>query len=834
MRLRRFHVTLTGMQAESTPEKKAPPVRSGLEDLDWSRFLQNAAQEARTAYGKTKILALIDPLNFSSTPERAQELQTETQEVYTIIDREALWGPLRGLEEVHDPLESLEKGGVLEVESLARIRSWLYCLDAWSHFPKEFAGKTFKQALLQLFDPHECLRAIDRVLTPTGELSDKASSKLQSCLSQARDLKREISSRMESLTREYAHKGLLQEKYSDVRDGRYVLPVKVSEQTKVEGRVAELSVSKQTVFIEPKEVELLQSQLRRKEAEITEEVFIILTGVSKQLQPWVGHIGSSVELLSYWDAVQARARLAKVYGGKQIHISPHREWILHDTVNPILFWAIEESQIVRNTLELTVPQQMILLSGPNTGGKTVLLKTLGLSAVAARTGFFYPGTGKLQVPFFDTFFVDLGDPQSIEEHVSSFSGHVNKMKKILDGLGPRSLVLIDEMNSATDPEEGAALALAFVQTVLGTEGAILVATTHDPRLKTMGVDDQRVLNASILFDEETLRPTYRVVFGAPGRSRALETAERLGMPKAVLDLAKTYLSQEHRAFESVLQQLQGQLGTVEKARAEANRFREEAEKLKLEWEEKVQKTVAESIEKARQKLKHVLELAQIEVRETLRQIQSTKTHKQLDELRSDLNRAFEQGEKRIEQAVGEAAPELTEALEKTGAPLVDSPKFDKGVWVRVPKWKNVGEIIEWDGKKAKVALGIQQTAGFGKAFVVAVYPVEMEVLSEREKRTVLGVKSTGGASRVSVKSEDVGMVPDQLDVRGQRLDEGMAMVTNYIDRAFRAGRVEVTLVHGLGTGALREGIRQLLKKTSYVAVYQDAGSPGATLVRFAQ
>lgn len=807
-----------------------------FEDLDWPKLLEYAASEARTPYGKARLHDLNFAENFAQSAERAQELQAETQEVFAIIEREALWGPLRDLKEIHDELEILQKGAVLEVHALAKIRGWLYCFDSWNHFPKELAGKYFKNALTQIFDPFECVRILDRVITPQGELSEKASPKLQTLLGQVRTLKQEISSKMESLMKDYAGKGILQEKFTDVRDGRYVLPVKVSDQSKVEGRVTELSVSKQTVFIEPKEVELLQSQLRRKEAETSEEIYLILTDVAKQLYPHLNSISGSMMIVSYWDAVQARARLAKKYSGKPIQLSPDRRWLLQETTNPILFWNLEESQIVRNTLEMMPPEQMILLSGPNTGGKTVLLKTLGLSAVAARTGFFFPALGKLQVPYFDSFFVDLGDPQSIEEHISSFSGHVLKMKRILEGIGPRSLILVDEMNSATDPEEGAAIALAFVQTVLGKEGAILVATTHDPRLKAMGVTDQRVLSASILFNEESLKPTYRVVFGAPGRSRALETAERLGLPKSVLDLAKSYLSKEHKTFEGVLEQLQGQLGTVDKARQEANQLKEEAEKLKLEWEEKVQKTAAESIEKARAKLKHVLELAQIEVRETLRKIQSTKTHKQLDDLRRELNESFESGEKRIESAISEAAPELNEALDKAPAAPVEEPKFEVGAWVRVPKWKNVGEITEWDGKKAKVALGAQQNSGFGKAFIVSVYPMEMELLSEREKRTMLGVQHGTLGSKVSknisVQTSSTASVSDQIDIRGQRLDEAMRAVTSYIDQAFLTGKPEVTIIHGLGTGALREGVIKLLKSTNFVAQYQDAGSSGATLVRF--
>ena len=811
--------------------------RPSFQDLDWPKLLAFTEGEARTPYGKARISALSETTGFAQSRERAQELQQETQETAAILERSALWGPLNGLEEVDDLFENLKRGGVLEVAALVRLRSWLHALESWNQFPKELAGRLFKQALQNLFDPFDCLRVLARVLTPSGELSERASPKLSTLYSQAREIRREISIRMESLLRDYGAKGVLQENYSDVRDGRYVLPVRVSDQSKVDGRIAELSVSRQTVFIEPAEVEQLQSRLRRVEADTAQEIFVILMGVSRELAPYSERIDASVSILGYWDAVQARARIAKKYGGKPITLSPDRSWILQDTVNPVLFWSLSEDQIVRNTIELGVGLQMILLSGPNTGGKTVLLKSLGLSAVCARTGFFYPGTGKLLVPYFDSFFVDLGDPQSIEEHISSFSGHVLKMKRILDELGPMSLVLIDEMNSATDPEEGAALALAFVQKVLSKEGAILVATTHDPKLKAMGMNDPRVLNASILFDEETLRPTYRVVFGAPGRSRALETAERLGLPKDVLELAKTYLSKEHQVVESVLQQLQGRLGVVEKAEREAQHLKDEAERLKLEWEEKVKTTVNESLEKARQKLKHVLELAQIEVRETLKRIQSTKSHKQLDDLRRELNDAFQAGEKRLDTSVSEAAPELMDAIGEEGAIPSVSVVFEKGQWVRVPKWKNVGEIVEWDGKRAKVALGAQAATGLGKAFVVTVYPVEMEPLSERELRTVLGVKA-GQAGKpkqsVTVQMVDPGPVPEQMDFRGQRLDDALREAGSYLDRAFRAGRAEVTLIHGLGTGALREGIRVLLKKTSYVAVFEDAGTSGATRVRFSR
>ncbi len=809
--------------------------KSPFFDLDWPKLLSWTLKEARTPYGRRKLETYADPAAFAPTLERAQELQSETQEMSQILERSALWGPLNDLQDIDEDLENLARGSVLEVAGWVRIRAWLYAMDSWSHFPKELAGKSFKLALQNLFDPFECLRVLDRVITPSGELSERASPKLGALYSQARELRREIEKKIDSLLRDYSTKGLLQENYSDVRDGRYVLPVRVSDQSKIEGRVAEFSVSKQTVFIEPKEVEELQSRLRRTEADLSHEIFVILMALSRELQRHGPSIGASVEVMGYWDSTQAKARVAKRYGGKLILLSSDREWVLQETVDPVLFWNLPEERIVRNTIELSSRQQMILLSGPNTGGKTVLLKTLGLSAVCARSGFFFPAAGKLMVPFFDSFFVDLGDPQSIEEHVSSFSGHVLKMKRILEGVGPRSLILVDEMNSATDPEEGAALAMAFVQTILNVPGAILIATTHDPKLKAMGLAEPRILDASILFDEESLRPTYRVVFGAPGRSRAIETAERLGLPKELLDLSRSYLSDEHRVVESVLQKLQANLGAVDRATREANHLKEEAAKLKAEWEERVKTTVNESLEKARQKLKHVLDLAQVEVRETLKKIQSTKTHKQLDDLRRELNDAFQAGERRLDSSIKEAAPELMEAVANEAEIPSVAVQFEKGQWVRVPRWKNVGELVEWDGKKGRVALGAQAGAGLGKAFVVSVYPAEIEPLSDRELRAVLGVRAGSASANgktAKVIVQDPGGVPEQIDVRGKRLDEALREVGNYLDRACRAGRSEVTIVHGLGTGALREGVREMLKKLNYVSEIGDAGTTGATRVRF--
>lgn len=826
-------------------------------ELDWDLLLDYTFQEARTPYGQDRIAELaqgdLQHSGFAQSKERAQELQQETAEVLPLIEKEALWGPLRGTQEVYPYLETLRKGGILEAHAVSALRAWVNVFDSWISFPKEHCGQYFKQAITKLYEPHEFLRTVNRVITPTGELSDQASPKLLALSTTIHQLKIQISSRMEQLMRDYAAKNVLQEKYTDVREGRYVLPVKVSDQSKVDGRITESSVSKQTVFIEPKEIENLQNELRKNEAERTEEVFRILAELSYKIAPDADSIEASVMIVSYWDSVQAKARVALKYGGKPIIVT-EKTFILENTVNPVLFWSLPDQQMVRNTIELKDSKKMILLSGPNTGGKTVLLKTMGLAALAARSGFFYPAlSGKLEVPFFNALLIDLGDPQSIEEHVSSFSGHVFKMKHVLEVLQElkpheSALVLVDEMNSATDPEEGAALSKAFIKKVLLKDSVMMVATTHDPQLKALGVDSSNeisplILSASILFDEETLKPTYKVIFGSPGRSRAIETAIRLGLDHEVTEQAKKYLSREHKGFESVLEQLQREYATLERAKKDALRLQEEAQKIKLEYEEKASRLVQESIEKAKQKLKHVLEMAQMEIRETVKKLQSSKSHKAIDESRHDLNESFLQAQQRIDSAVFEAAPELAnlKSIDPSGdaqpTPQPHAQEFKQGMWIRSPKWKNVGEILEWDGKRAKVALGIQASQGMGRAFVVYLYPIEMEKLSAQEHQRVMSAQGgtklhQQGLESVTVRSESVSGVPNQMDVRGQRLDEALKQVSQYLDHAFRSGKSEVLIIHGLGTGALREGIRELVKNTAYVSYYADGGTTGSTQVRF--
>lgn len=795
--------------------------------LEWERFIQLAKSEAITEPGKNLLSQLEEAAHWASETSVAHQMQQETSEITPLLDRDALWAPLAHLSDPEIILDQLSRGGVLAIEDLGLLRRWLYAVDSWIQIPRdEIRGERFKKTLHVLQDPLSLLRILDSVLTPEGELSEKASPRLASLYSEIRLIKREIHQILDQLVRDLSQKGILQENYIDVRDGRYVLPIKISFQNEIEGIIYEASASHQTVFIEPKEVGTLNNRLRKKQNDLAQEIFQILQAVSRQLQPFVTEITNSIHTLVHWDAVQAKARLGRHYSGKPIQVTEERLFFLKQTAHPLLWWSLPAESIIRNDIDFSHPIKTLLLTGPNTGGKTVLLKTLGLAGICAKTGFPFPATDHPVVPFFDSFFADLGDPQSIEHHLSSFSGHVLRFKEILELLTDRSLILIDELNSATDPEEGAAFGRAVLETLMQRE-AMLVTTTHDPHLKALAISDSRILNASMAFDENSRMPTFQMLQGVPGRSRALETAQRLGIPDEVIQLAKSYLSSEHIEFERLLTRLETDVHEASRAHKEAIALHEEAERLKKEWLNKTETHVHELLERTRQKLRRILEQAQDEVRSTVRKLDEMKSRREVDQSRARLNETFREATVQLEAALQEEAPSVAKALaekEDTFKTIQKSSAIplEPGTQVRIPKWKNTGSVISIQGNKVKVAMGTLQVT-------LSTNEIEPLAPSAGKPHPSSKVKLT----TVTSPSPP----PAEIDLRGTRLDEAMSMLEKYLDQAFRSGELaEVTIIHGLGTGALREGTLKLLRELPYIKSSRNGGpghgGSGATIVEF--
>lgn len=811
---------------------------SDLRELGWEQWITWAASRSLTEPGRIRVESWLDPACWTTSVEESQILQLQTQEVLAVLGREGLWSPLRELPAPFEVFPILERNGVLGLSQLQILRRWCLALETWNQFPQEELGAKWLRAEVRaLFDPYEILRWLHPIFTPNGELSDRASPKLQSITSQLRDLRAEVRNVLQELVQRFSEQGVLQDRFTDVREDRFVLPVKSSSQHDVVGRIIDASVSKQTVYIEPQEIGARTTRLKQLEAEREEEIYRILSELSRKIAPHGEELERSIESLVTLDAVQSRAQLARETGARAIRVQRSRRLKLTDFAHPILFLSLKESEVVRNSVEMNEDQQMILISGPNTGGKTVLLKAIGMAAACARTGFFFSTREEADVPFFDRLFIDVGDSQSIGEHISSFSGHIKTLKHVLETVTPESLVLLDELNSATDPEEGAALSRAILEALfdVGVEQhPLIIATTHDPSLKALGLQDTRILSASMSFEESTEMPTYKMQFGMPGRSRALATARRLGIPAAVLERAQSYLSQKHSLFEQALSELQTRADGAKAAFREAEHLRAEAEKLKADWTEKTSRALEDVLERSKKRLRQTLEQAEDEVRSRVRKFEETQTRKEVRvqsvDLRDALRTSAERTEAKIQQVLQEESPDFVEMLRaRSEVPVKLTSEFAPpkvGDVVRLPKWKSLGTIIEMRSEKLKVSLGLPHQAKSG-LLTTWVQSGEFEQLSESEVRQALGAQGmVGRKSAVSREEVSYSSIPEKLDLRGKRFEDAMQELERYLDRALRAGRREVTIVHGLGTGVLREGTIALLRGLPYVAAFREGGQGG--------
>lgn len=797
-----------------------------LAALEWERLVDYAAEQALTAPGREELYKLKDPSSWACELATARLAQQETSEAQAMLERNGLWGPLQDLGDPAHALERLRKAAILELDELRELRRWWWASDAWSQIPREeVSGERLKKALASLPDAYEPIRVLSKVMTPEGELSEGASPRFAQLSQEVRSLKREISVVLDSLLKTLAQKGVLQENFTDVRDGRYVLPIKIASQGDVDGIIYEASASRQTVFVEPREVAALNNRLRQRQNELLQETYLILKQTSDLIRPFGAELEQAVATLARWDAVQARARLGRRYSGKPIQVTSERSFLLRHTAHPLLWWSLPAEKIIRNDIHFAQPACTLLLSGPNTGGKTILLKTLGLAAACARTGLTFPASESPYVPLFDGVFTDVGDPQSIEAQLSTFSGHLLRFKGILERVTPGSLVLLDELNSATDPEEGAALGRSILEELMDS-GAMVVTTTHDPHLKALSLNNPKILSASLAFDEGSRTPTYRMILGVPGRSRAIETAERLGLAPPVIARARGYLSTQHNLFERTLSRLEAETQEAEAARRDARRIRDEADLLKRDWTERTQTSLAEVIEKIRLRLRRVLEQAQDDVRTVVRKLEQARTRKDVEAVRGKLGEVIQQAESDIQAAVRLEAPDLADAIQPQ-APQAPTPgtfaRPEVGATVRVARWKSFGTILEIQRDKAKVAMGTLQV----QLPLSDLEPVSASQLPEHLK----------AKARAMAKVEAIATPAAELDLRGRRLDEALREAEQYLDQAFRSGGLrEVTIIHGLGTGSLREGIRGLIAKLPYVTEFTDAGpghgGSGATRVTF--
>jgi len=798
-----------------------------LKKLDWENIIECTEKHARSLPARQIVQSWKNIDNWSQSQHDAQRRQTQTGLIVPLLSRTPLWNSLLELDDPFEAIDSLSKKRVLGLEQLVLVRKWLLSFEVWTEVATlgEVKGE-LSSDLSRMMNPLLILREVNKWIGDDGDVLESASPELKSVNTKIAELESEIGKKVATLRVDLHEAGILQDAISDFRDGHYVLPVKASHRSKLDGVVYGFSASRQTMYVEPQEVEILNIQIREFRIKRAELIYKILLNLSDSLSNYVDDLLVSARILIMWDAIAARARYSLGVGGKLITVYDSNRIELYDTANPNLWFSMSRSEIVLNTVLMTDESRTILISGPNAGGKTVILKTIGIAAAFARTGFWMPGTREHSVPYFQKISILIGDYQSVQENASSFSGYIKRLIQVLGFHSQRSLVLLDELNSATDPVEGAALSQAVLEELCrinAATGSVTIATTHDPNLKLIGVDRSDIINAAMEYDEINNRASYKMTMGIPGRSRALEVARSLGMNSSILLRAKELLSGESQRIEAILEKLEKDRADAAALKRQVEIELEDAKKLKQKWNEKATLTVEMLGEKSLMSMKSLYKIAEAEIKSRMQDLVKVRKPHELEGFREEVSNLLGDAQKGIDQAIKEELPGFSKNREKRQV----APNLAVGDWIRIRKYKSTGQITAVKGQKIKLLLGVP-----GKGITS---PIEMEVsFDEAEK---LETQPKPSKTKIEVSSRvDTKNIGSELDVRGNRLDEALDEVRFYLDHAFVKRMPMVRIIHGLGTGALREGIRRLLKEMTIVSRFKDAepsnGGTGATDVWF--
>jgi len=652
---------------------------------------------------------------------------------------------------------------------------------------------------------------IDDSIDERGEVRDTASADLAQIRRELGEAHLRLQQRLQSLIASASVRNALQEPIVVMRDGRYVLPVKADFRGSVRGVVHDTSASGATIYIEPLAVVDLANAWRELQVHERHEVERVLRDISTAVGEASFDLIDAVDRLAEIDVSQAKGHLAGALGALDLHVpGPRVPWLaaapaelrLVEARHPLL-----HGHVVPTSLHVGGDTRALLITGPNTGGKTVAIKTAGLLCLMAMAGLPVPARVGTQIPVFDSIFADIGDEQSIEQSLSTFSGHITSIIGIIERAGPRSLVLLDEIGAGTDPTEGAALGIAVVDRLIES-GAALIATTHHSELKVYAHQTPGVRNASVEFDLKTLRPTYRLTIGLPGQSNALAIAANLGMPSDVIERARAGLSREERDLGALLGDLRAQLTAAEEQAERAARDAATAEAVRIDLERRRAEFVADE---ARQRQEIRARIAR-DFRATERALDRARREVEaarIEQARVDVARARE---------LVEAMPAAPEVEPEPLGPGIDLDEIVPGsrIWLR--GMDTPGEAIDVpdeDGE-IEVQLGSLRT----RARLAQITRAE----PPPGHRVALG--------RVTIATpEDTG---DTLDLRGQTTDEAMPRVESYLDQVSRTGRARVRLIHGKGTGTLRRAVRDRLDRHPLVTSFETAlpaeGGEGVTIV----
>ncbi len=781
--------------------------------------------------------AVLEMLSAKAVSEAAREKSrhimpaTERQEVLRLLDetdaakeRLGLYGSpsFSGVKDVSEPLARADRGGMLNTRELLNIAGLLTAARRVYEYDAERKGEA--TAIDRFFSAlHTNKYLEDRIhgaILDEETIADTASAELTDIRRKMRIAASKGRQILQKIISSPSYAKVLQEALITQRDGRFVVPVKAECKGSLPGLVHDISSSGATLFVEPMGVVQANNELKELEAREEKEIERILRELSAQCADAMEYILLDYDMLVHLDMIFARAQLSYTMNASRPEVVRKGAISLKRARHPLL----DQAKAVPVTVELGGDYDTLVITGPNTGGKTVTLKTLGLLCLMAQCGLHIPADSGSTVRVFDRILADVGDEQSIEQSLSTFSAHMSNTVEILRQADDDSLILFDELGAGTDPVEGAALAIAIIQHAR-SKGALIAATTHYAELKTFAMTTAGVENASCEFDVQTLRPTYRLLVGIPGKSNAFAISRRLGLDESVIADAKAQMDSESLRFEDVLAQLEEKRQRLEKAQTEANRLwqqrEEDARKARI-FREQMEKAKENARAKGEAEAKRIVREAQQKTEEIFAQ---------LEELRKQQTRAanFQQvndAKAAIRHDLKEAEAVLHSRDQEPEAPAPSRPIA-------------VGDLVELAGvKTAATVLNVNGDgsmllqAGKMKMTVKAGQVRLLESAEEIEKRK----KQAAAAQRknVSPQIQLAARAASELDIRGMETLEAESVVENYIDAAVMAKLGTVTIIHGKGTGALRKAVHEMLKRNRAVKSFRlgryGEGEAGVTVV----
>ena len=799
--------------------------RKTLDRLDWPQILARLAGHARTPRGRAR-LESSDAATalFEATPEGVRARIAETREARAL----RLEGAALPAGELADPSEALgraRRGGILAPRALLDLRGVLLAL---AETRRLFAARSdvapnLARHAATLEGDAPLAEAIERALDPAGEVRDEASPALAEARREVRRLAAAIEAALAKLLRDPALRERLSDAYFTVRNDRYVLPVRADARGSVPGIVHDASRSGTTLFVEPEALVELNNRHKQAELAILQEIQRVLRELSERAAERAPATLADLDTLGHLDLAFARAALADEMEACEPAVGDEGILRLPALRHPV----IPPNEVVPNDLALGEGWRVLVLSGPNAGGKTVAMKAVALAALLVRAGLFVPAAVGARVDLFDEVLADIGDEQDIRQHLSTFSAHMANLARTVREASPRSLVVLDEIGVGTDPGEGAALAQAVLEN-LADAGARVVTTTHFNLLKEMAEVDPRFANASVELDPETLAPTYRLRMGLPGASSATAVAARMGMPGVVLDRANELQGREDRRLDRMLSELSASRAALEREQREAQRLRDESLAVRAEYRERVLRLRTRHDELYRA-MRHDLDRAFREahgrVAEVIRDLQRGGTARDAARARA---RLLELEAEAREGAAAAAGPEPEASEPEAGVPGAPAEPVD---W----RFARAGDaVVLRDGGSATL-LALPDRRGR-----VAVRVGSARVLVPAERVVALRSDARPSAPRVAFEPAGGGTRGDvvaggthRCDLRGLRVDEAQDRLAAEIDHALAGGHARLEIVHGVGTGALRRAVREQLTASPFVKSVADAppeeGGDGVTL-----